>query len=135
MEFPTEADLEQYVCEQAQQLWDVPNVKLNLTGNTGWPDRWFLVPCRPLLIEFKQPGEELSQRQRLIHVMLLKRGYHVETHDNAEQALAAIKRALDTAPVPTQGHQVLAEQLLGRLVSRSRAGQNKHHARRRKDTP
>lgn len=135
MLFNNEADLEDYVCREAQQRWDVPNVKLNLTGNTGWPDRWFLVPCAPLLIEFKQPGEPLSQRQRLIHIMLLTRGYNVQTHADADKALQAIKHAVDSARIPEKGYQVLATELLSGLISRSRAGQNKRNPRRRKSAP
>jgi hypothetical protein len=46
-----EADIENWVVEEALKRYGVPSLKLNTQGNTGWPDRAFWIPGgRPLLI-------------------------------------------------------------------------------------
>lgn len=74
-------------------------IKLNLQGRRGWPDQQFFVPGgRPLLIEFKAEGEEPRKLQQYIHDQLRNAGYEVEVHTNAEEAIASIKRRLETVP-------------------------------------
>lgn len=38
-----ESKIEQKVCRDALRM-GVRNLKLNVTGQTGWPDRMFLIP-------------------------------------------------------------------------------------------
>lgn len=90
-----EATVEQWVCDEAWTRHGVPNLKL---GQHGWPDRLFLIPGgRPLLIEFKAPGEEPRPRQAERHRTLRKLGYDVEVHDDKAQALEAVLTALRRA--------------------------------------
>lgn len=92
-----EVDIEERAVTLASGL-GVTALKLNLTGNAGWPDRLFLIPGgRPFFIEFKQPLEEPEPRQRLIHAHLTYLGYDCETHSNAEEAITAIRLRLDAA--------------------------------------
>ena len=126
-----EVDIEDAVCEAALARWGVLNLKLNVRSNTGWPDRIFWLPCRPLLIEFKRPGEAPEPKQTFIHAQLIARGYDVQTHSDKEEALSAIKAALDASPVPALSCEVSARALLSGLVSRSRARQDKHQRRRK----
>ena len=66
-----EATCENAVVAGAEAL-GVPSIKLNLKGNRGWPDREFWIPGgRPLLIEFKLPGEEPDPLQAHRHDTLL----------------------------------------------------------------
>jgi hypothetical protein len=124
--------IEEAVCEEALREWGVLNKKLNGRGDTGWPDREFFIPGgKPLLIEFKAPGEEPDPKQLFIHAQLIARGYDVQTHDNKEEALRAIQAALAAAPVPKARDQVLAESLLRRIAPGPRAGKDKRHVRRR----
>lgn len=92
-----EVKIEERTVELAAAL-GVTSLKLNVKSTTGWPDRMFLIPGgRPFFIEFKQPGEEPEPRQRVVHAHLAYLQYDCETHDNAEEALTAIKVRLDSA--------------------------------------
>ena len=72
------------------------NLKLEVPGSTGWPDRLIFIPGgRPLLIEFKKPGEELEPKQRYVHSILKGLGYQVEVHDDVESAIQTITRAVE----------------------------------------
>jgi hypothetical protein len=76
----------------------VPSLKLNLTGNRGWPDRLFLVPGgRPLFIEFKRPGDDLRPLQQHRKETLQGLGYDAEAHDEVKAAVQAIKDAIRKA--------------------------------------
>jgi len=76
----------------------VPSLKLNLRGNRGWPDRLFLVPGgRPLLIEFKRPGDDLRPLQEHRKETLQDLGYDFEAHDEVKAAVQAIKDAMRKA--------------------------------------
>ena len=64
-------------------------------GQTGYPDRMFLIPGgRPLLIEFKLPGEEPRAKQGHIHGVLKELGYNVQVHDDYDEAMKAIEEAV-----------------------------------------
>lgn len=73
--------------------WLLP-FKLNLQGNTGWPDRMILFVF-PFLafIEFKAPGQPLegerNQPERIAE--LRARGYPVLITDSAEAAYAFLE--------------------------------------------
>lgn len=89
-----ESSIERKACSEAKKL-GVRNVKMNTLSDTGWPDRMFLIPGgRPLFIEFKRPGGELSPKQQYVHDLLKSLGYTVETHDNVATVLTTIKNCL-----------------------------------------
>jgi VRR-NUC domain len=93
-----EADIESWVSEQAWTRFGVPSIKLNVKGETGWPDRVFLLQeGRSLWIEFKRPGGTLSAKQKLKIEILEYRGHNVQVHEDRYTALVAIKAALDAA--------------------------------------
>lgn len=125
-----ETDLEERVCNDALRLYGVLNLKLNGRGNTGYPDRIFWIPGgEPLLIEFKLPDEDPRKRQNLVHAQLLYKGYDVQVHDTYEEAIAAIRKALDTARPPDAGRQLLARSLFSSLIPGPGAGKNKYRLR------
>ena len=83
--------------------------KLVTPGDTGYPDRIFWLPGgKPLLIEFKRPGEEPEPKQEYIHAQLRKLGYQVEVHDNAIRAFQAIIEAVATTRLSKEGPEILA---------------------------
>ena len=67
---------------------------LTLRGRAGWPDEVYWLPKRPLLIEYKAEGEEPRKLQAHIHEQLRERGYEVQVHTDAAEAIAAIKKAI-----------------------------------------
>lgn len=73
----------------------VLQTKLNLRGRNGWPDRCFWLPGgRPLLHEYKLPGEAPRPLQEYTIRQLRERGYDVEVHTSYEEATEAIARRL-----------------------------------------
>ncbi len=93
----SESKIEQRVVEEAKKL-GVIGLKLTSSGNTGVPDRMFLIPGgRPLFIEFKKPGGKLSEKQVYWISALGTLDYKVEVHDTVEGAVESIRRALDEA--------------------------------------
>lgn len=84
--------------DEAWARWRVKGLKFTPEGDGGWPDRIFMIHTgRPLLIEFKKPGEEPEPRQRHNHKLLRRWGYDVEVHDDRELALEAIRRKVEAA--------------------------------------
>lgn len=92
-----ESKIERDACGDALHKLRVPNMKmLHTGGETGWPDRIFFIEGgRPLLVEFKRPGEkdDTSPRQEYIHSILRELGYDVQVHDNEDEALEAVRAA------------------------------------------
>ena len=95
-----EANIERRACTRALRELGVRSLKLNVRGQTGWPDRLFMIPGgRPLFIEFKRPGGELSARQQYMIKMIKHRGYEVQVHDTIDGAFQAILEALKRGSV------------------------------------
>lgn len=93
-----EASIENQACDRIMALYGITNLKLNLRGNNGWPDRIFFIPGgRPLLIEFKRPGEEPEPLQRHRHDLLKRLNYDIEVHDTVDGAVRAVAKALAAA--------------------------------------
>jgi len=57
-----EASIEDKVIKYAKSRGALV-LKLNLMGNTGWPDRLFLFKGAHVYLEFKRPGEVLKRNQ------------------------------------------------------------------------
>jgi hypothetical protein len=91
---------------------------------TGWPDTIFLVPGRPLFIEFKRPGKEPTplQYHRLEHLQGL--GYDVFWVDNSDAARAVITQALDASRLSAPSGAVSRECLRGGFMDVARVRQN-----------
>lgn len=70
----------------------------------AFPDDLFLIPGgRPLMIEFKAPGEHPTELQAHRIKELLELGYDVLATSDANEARAAITRAMDTATLYEKG--------------------------------
>lgn len=143
-----ESKIESDTCARALAELSVRSLKLNVQGDTGWPDRMYLIPGgRPLFIEFKATGGVRSARQRLIHAMLTYNGYKVETHDTKAEAFAAIKAAVDAATeagwasqdparyaaalgaarISKEGGEIPTRPGRRSVVPRPRTGKDQHH--------
>jgi hypothetical protein len=89
--------IKESVAEKRLVAWAESNgvlqLKLNIQGRRGWPDRVFFLPGgRPYLVEMKAEGEEPRKLQLYIHAQLRSLGYLIEVHDTAEKAIEFIKR-------------------------------------------
>lgn len=94
-----EARIERRVARDAKERLGVLSWKLaHVANETGVPDRLFLVPGgRPLLIEFKAPGQPLRPKQAWWAETLTTLGYATLRADDYETAMAAIEAALREA--------------------------------------
>jgi hypothetical protein len=92
-----ESKTERDTADRAQMELGIECVKLKARS---WPDKMFMIPGgRPFLIEFKRKGESLRKNQQLKVWRLQTLGYDVEVHDDAEEAVKAIKERVKNAPV------------------------------------
>lgn len=68
-------------------------IKLNLMGRRGYPDRLFLKErgC-PIFIEFKREGKEVRPLQNYMHNRLRKLGYEVYVCYESSTAKAILAR-------------------------------------------
>lgn len=104
-----ERTVERTACQRALSELGVASMKLAAQGQRSWPDRLFLIPGgRPLLIEFKAPGEGPRVDQLQCHNILRMLGYQVEVCDDADDALNYIRKALDAARLPARRGSVPA---------------------------
>lgn len=69
-------------------------LKLNLIGNTGWPDRLLLHGGRCVFIEFKRPGGKLRRNQPQRIATLRAQGFTAEVFDNVDNAIAFLESTL-----------------------------------------
>jgi hypothetical protein len=70
----------------------IPCLKLSVAGQAGWPDRCVLMPGgKPLIIEFKRPGEKLKPIQEMRRETLKDLGYEIETFTSTKEALDAVQ--------------------------------------------
>lgn len=86
LDVPKECTVEEHWCRVAAQL-GIAQVPLKTRGTNHWPDRLFFKRGgKPLLVEFKRPGEEPRKAQHFIHTTLRAAGYEVQVHDTKEAA-------------------------------------------------
>lgn len=105
----SESKIEQKACDLVLKYLGVVGSKLSVIGDTGYPDRVFWLPYgRPLLIEFKKPGEEPEPKQVEIHRRLRRLGYQVEVYDTAAEAFLSVINACDQLPLTPEQKKVLA---------------------------
>ena len=99
--------------------------KLSILGKAGYPDRIFWLPGgKPLMIEFKAPGEEPRPKQKQVHNYLRELGYRVEVHDNAIKAFESVIAAVDTTQLSEESLEILARASSICPLLRSRAGED-----------
>lgn len=90
-----EATIERKVCRKAEENLGVTNIKISSAGDTGWPDRLFILPHgRSLWIEFKSPGCTPTKKQEYIHARLRNLGHQVEVCDDENTAFDVIEKAM-----------------------------------------
>lgn len=95
-----ESEVADLTVKHALDDYGVESIKFNPLGETGIPDRWFLIPGgRPFIIEFKAPGckDDPSPKQDWWIGKMKRLGYDVEVHDNHKTALRAIFRRVKKA--------------------------------------
>lgn len=88
-----EAKIEREVVRWAM-AHGILTLKLNLIGNTGWPDRIFLHQGEMVFVEFKRPGEQLRRNQPERVAELRKRKFKVGVFDNVPDATAFLEASL-----------------------------------------
>jgi hypothetical protein len=92
-----EIDIETEASDRLLNEYGIPSVKLNMVGNSGWPDRIYVLPKGKLKwVEYKRPGKKPSPKQRFVHRLLKAFGHDVSTYDTVESAVAGVSRALGT---------------------------------------
>jgi hypothetical protein len=92
-----EAKIEQRACKKIFEMYGIDNIKLKLFSRS-YPDRLFFVPGgKPLMIEFKRPGEALRKFQAYTIKRLKKLGYDIEVCDSSEDALKLVAYRLKQA--------------------------------------
>lgn len=97
-------------------------------------DRWLLLPAGHLfIVELKRSRGKLLRRQIKEIKELRQLGYDVEVHDNADEAIEAVKIRLEAAFLSEKGDTIRAGKLLRRSISRSRVREDKYHPSRNKD--
>jgi hypothetical protein len=93
-----ESQIERAACEKIRDKLGITCIKLVTPGATGYPDRLFWIPGgKPLLIEFKRPGEPPDPIQIHIHAQLRDLGYYVIVCDSVESAMHVVQNALTQA--------------------------------------
>ena len=93
-----ERTVERTACQRALSDLGVASMKLAAQGQRSWPDRLFLIPGgKPLMIEFKAPGEMPRPDQLQCHNILRMLGYQVEVCDDADDALNYIRKAMEVS--------------------------------------
>lgn len=91
----SESSIERAACRRIAAELGVENLKLNVKGNTGWPDRIFFLPGgRPLLVEFKRPGERSRPKQMYIISQLIANGYDAEVCSDAGVAVELVRERM-----------------------------------------
>jgi uncharacterized protein YyaL (SSP411 family) len=121
---PLESSIERNTVKRALDM-GVRSIKLNVKGETGWPDRLFLIPGgRPLFIEFKRYDLKPRKKQIYMHQVLSNLNYDVVVCDHVTEAIEAIAGALEAARVPKKGDPVPAKARRRSAVSRSRLGED-----------
>ncbi len=99
-----ESEIEQRVTDYAKSRSCVV-LKLNVTGQVGWPDRMFLLPGKKtLFIEFKRPDEPVRKIQVYRGNKLAEYGFDYTVVDNVEQGCAAIDQFASGRPVLPRLH-------------------------------
>ena len=90
MSIRSESDIESKVIQYAETK-GVLQVKLNLIGRSGWPDRMLLYKGAVAFIEFKRAGEKPRELQKHIHEQLRRHGFNVYVVDQISDGLLVVE--------------------------------------------
>lgn len=120
-----ESDVEVEACKLLLTHLGLKSSKLKILGENGYPDRIIWLPGgKPLMIEYKRPGEDPRPKQIEIHDYLRKLGYHIEVISDAIEALEITIRILAATRLPKESREVLARARMWCVAARSRFGKN-----------
>lgn len=93
-----EAPIEAQAVRILEEQYHIVGLKLNVHGRIGWPDRCFFIPGgKPVLVEFKRPGESVGPKQAHVHRYLQALGYAIQTFDDVTAAVAFVVHATKCA--------------------------------------
>ena len=99
---PRERAIEDATTRWALEFYGIKSLKFTPAGQTGWPDRIFLLPITPLWIEFKRLGEEPTKLQYYNLDYLRSIGYSAIWTDCLEGAKEAIRTHLGNKRIVIQ---------------------------------
>ena len=120
-----ESKIEEKTCALVWKHLGIKNSKFVTPGDTGYPDRIFWIPGgKPLLIEFKRPGQKVRQKQKYIHGQLKKLGYQVEVHEDAIRAFQAVIKAVDSTQLSKESRKILDRARSWCTILRPGSGEN-----------
>lgn len=127
-----EKDIEGAVCRWAEaNKFLVVKVKF---VDIGYPDRLFISPKgHTIFIEFKRPGKKPDPIQHFRLSQLRMRSIPAYWCDTYIEAVNILKTALEPETVSEASHKALTESSIGRIIPRSRAGQDVDGPRYDKD--
>jgi len=97
MQKPLESAVEGETSDYAKYVGCL-TLKLNVSGQVGWPDRLYLYKGRVLFIEFKRQGEKPRKIQEYRHEQIRKQYFDVTVVDCVEQGYRAINRLTNDSP-------------------------------------
>jgi len=92
-----ESRIEQKASEYAKSL-GMMTLKLNVKGQSGWPDRLYVWNGHVWFIEYKQYKHTLRPLQSIIHSQLTKLGAVVRVADNLIDARSIINELYNLRP-------------------------------------
>lgn len=92
----SESSIERSACKAVKEKFGILSIKLAPVQSTGWPDRLFWVPGgKPVLVEFKRPGERLTRKQEYIRAELQSLGYFTAVCTSTDEVLRTIQQTKD----------------------------------------
>jgi VRR-NUC domain len=87
-----ESEIEAAVSEWCDER-NILHAKFSPMGQAGWPDHIYFLPNgRPLLVEFKRPGEQPRKLQRYKLGLLEELGYAVFVAETKAEATGWIEK-------------------------------------------
>src|SRR5215469_2780171 len=87
-----EIKIENDVRHLAKEELDIESIKLNLSGNRGWPDVLFMFDGNVFFMEFKAP-EQLPRELQVFRLRWLHdHGFHAQVCDNVYDGMEALKK-------------------------------------------
>jgi hypothetical protein len=86
-----ETQIESRAVEILREQDGVESIKLNLMGNSGWPDREFLYQGHSFYMEFKRPGKTPTDLQNFRLNWLYTNGFACGWCDNVEDCVRRIR--------------------------------------------
>lgn len=115
--------IENEAVKEVYEQLGIQGSKLSIKGEDGYPDRIFWLPGgKPLLVEYKQPGESPRPSQQKIIDQLRLINYNVEVHYSAADTIEACIKILDSPQIPKESRKILARALMRCAILRSRSG-------------